>query len=152
MAGFALSTSLSQLRTIKRYVYPTNRNGLIYQLPDLKDICEITCFWMTKDIQKWSWTKALILIELSIKAFFRKEKWMLFGTKSQELAAIFNLPSSSNLIHTDVVKGIHAFVFIAKIHHVLKGICEVIIHKVLNSRKKKNLPAAILTNYKLKSF
>jgi hypothetical protein len=129
VGGFVLGTG-AQLRTLEVFASDANRPALYDHVRASVAHTEMCCFWMAASIRKKTWLNLLVWIYVAYALQYFGTKQLIFGTNSARLAALYSAAEHSRLLHSDVVKHKHTFIFTGPRSCCVLGVVQIMVYKI----------------------
>lgn len=145
IGGFVLGNG-PQYRTIELFANEHEHKLLYQQQNEAGPATEICCFWIARNYRRHTRINYFCWASMSLLLWRFGQTELLFGTCSRSLARLYATTEKSVLVHTDRVNQKATFIFRAKQRHALKGIFEIICHKMKRQWKMGPGPKWRLSN------
>ena len=98
---------------------------------------EVTCFWIDYKFRKNILYNILYWHLMAVKASDKITDYVIYGTNSTGLAKIYDIPNKAILFHTDKVKEIKTYIFIAKSKNIMFGLQQQIFCRIFGINRNK---------------
>ena len=140
VGGFILGAD-SDFRTLHCFARPEAHDELLSKMGEASQYAEITCFFIQSQYRTITWLNLYVWLALTFCIRIYGRQGLLFGTNSPSLAKLYGQTHHSRPFHKDRIGKKRTFLFLATRRQSVKGMLEIIRHKLQRSRELKKAAA-----------
>lgn len=129
IGGFLLGTG-DEFRSVQLFARAEQHASVYHKMGLPHHYTEICCLWLTPRARQQRWVNLACWVKFTVALQLHASQYLLFGTCSWGLAALYASSRKSMLIHEDLINNRPTYIFVADKKSVLPGMGNVIWHKV----------------------